>query len=118
MELITFAQHQKLIANGLAQRAAIDRQDQALDFEPVVKLFTPDGNATWLLTEIDVHTGLAFGLCDLGLGEPELGYVSFAELETVRGPLGLSIERDLHFAPMRTIAAYADLAREQRRIVT
>jgi hypothetical protein len=51
MQLITFAQRQKLLENGRAQRAAIDRQDQALDFEPVVKLFTPDGNATWLLTE-------------------------------------------------------------------
>jgi hypothetical protein len=118
MKLITSAQHQKLLENGRAQRAAIDRQDQALDFEPVVKLFTPDGNATWLLTEIDVHTGLAFGLCDLGVGEPELGYVSFTELESARGPLGLPIEPDFHFAPTRTIAAYADLAREHRRIVT
>jgi hypothetical protein len=118
MKLITCVQHQKLLENGRAQRAAIDRQDQALDFEPVVKLFTPDGNATWLLTEIDVHTGLAFGLCDLGLGEPELGYVSFAELESVRGPLGLQIERDSHFTATRTISDYADLARENRRIVT
>jgi hypothetical protein len=46
--------------------------------------------------------GLAFGLCDLGLGEPEL-----AEL---RGPLGCRIERDLRFAPTRTIAAYAAIA--------
>jgi hypothetical protein len=51
MRLITSAQRQKLLENGRAQRAAIDRQDQAIDFEPVVKLFTPDGNATWLLTE-------------------------------------------------------------------
>jgi hypothetical protein len=118
MKLITSAQHQKLLENGRAQRAAIDRQDQALDFEPVVKLFTPDGNATWLLTEIDVYTGLAFGLCDLGLGEPELGFVSFAELEAAKGQLGLPVERDFHFAPTRTISAYADLAREHRRIIT
>jgi hypothetical protein len=118
MKLITFAQHEKLLENGRAQRAAIDRQDQALDFEPVVKLFTPDGNATWLLTEIDSHTGLGFGLYDLGLSEPELGYVSIAEIETLRGPLGLPVERDLHFAPTRTIAAYADFAREHRRIIT
>src|SRR5580658_2159471 len=107
MKLITLAQHQKLLENGRAQRAAIDRQDQALDFEPVVKLFTPDGNGTWLLTEIDVHTGLAFGLCDCGLGEPELGYVSITELETARGRLGLRVEQDWRFAPMRTISAYA-----------
>jgi hypothetical protein len=91
----------------------------ALDFEPVVKLFTPDGNATWLLTELDPELeGLAFGLCDLGLGEPELGYVSLQELAEARGPLGLPIEQDLHFAPVRTLAAFAEAARAQRRIVT
>lgn len=46
------------------------------------------------------------------------GVVSLNELAELRGPLGLPIERDLHFAPMRTIAAYADQAREHRRIVT
>jgi hypothetical protein len=76
MTLITKAQTEQLLANGIAQRAAIDRQDQALDFKPVVKLFTPDAQCTWLLTEFDEGTDLAFGLCDLGLGCPELGYVS------------------------------------------
>jgi hypothetical protein len=118
MLLITSAQRQKLLENGRAQRAAIDRQDQCLDFEPVVKLFTPDGNATWLLTELNPDIDLAFGLCDLGLGQPELGYVSLLELAAVRGPLGLPLERDLHVAPTRTIAAYAELAREHRRIIT
>lgn len=54
----------------------------------------------------------------MGLGEPELGYVSLSELATVRGPLGLPLERDLYVTPTRTIAAYAKLAREHRRIVT
>jgi hypothetical protein len=116
MQLITSTQRQKLLENGRAQRAAIDRQDQAIDFEPVVKLFTPDGNATWLLTELNPDIDLAFGLCDLGLGQPELGYVSLLELAAVRGPLGLPLERDLHFAPTRTLSAYAELAREHRRI--
>jgi hypothetical protein len=38
MQLITSAQCQKLHENGRAQRAAIDCQDEAIDFEPVVKL--------------------------------------------------------------------------------
>jgi hypothetical protein len=118
MPLITSAQRQKLLENGRAQRDAIDRQDQVLDFEPVVKLFTADGNATWLLTELNPDRDLAFGLCDLGLGEPELGYVSLQELESARGPLGLPLERDQHFAPTKTIAAYAELAREHRRIIS
>ena len=89
MTLITKAQTEQLLANGLAQRAAIDHRARALDFKPVVKLFTPDAQCTWLLTEIDEGTDLAFGLCDLGMGDPELGYVSLIELRTVRGKLGL-----------------------------
>ena len=118
MTLITAAQRRKLLENGRAQREAIDRQDQVLDFEPVVKLFTADGNAAWLLTELNPDIDLAFGLCDLGHGEPELGYVSLAELTATRGPLGLPLECDFHFAPTLTISVYAERAREHRRIIT
>ena len=118
MRLITKAQTEQLLANGIAQHAAIDRQHKALDFKPVVKLFTPDSQCTWLLTEIDQGTDLAFGLCDLGVGCPELGYVSLTELRAVRGKLGLPIERDLHFEADKLISAYADEARSCGRIVT
>jgi hypothetical protein len=117
MELITKTQADQLLANGRAQRAAIDQDTRALDFEPVVKLFTPDAQCTWLLTEID-DDGLAFGLCDLGLGYPELGYVSLSELRTDRGKFGLAIERDLHFEADKPISAYADEARVRGHIVT
>lgn len=83
-----------------------------------MKLFTPDAQCTWLLTELDPDGGLAFGLCDLGMGEPELGYVSLAELAGVRGKLGLPVERDRHFEADKSISAYGGEAREQRRIVT
>jgi len=63
-------------------------------------------------------TDLAFGLCDLGLGCPELGFVSLTELCTVRGKLGLPIERDLHFEADTPISAYADDARTHGHIVT
>jgi hypothetical protein len=115
MKLITDSLTEQLLANGRAQRAAMDRGDNALDFKPVVKLFTPDAQCTWLLTELD--NGLLFGLCDLGLACPELGYVSLIELQSVRGKLGLPIERDLHFTAIKTISAYADDARAQGRII-
>jgi hypothetical protein len=116
MTLITKALTEQLLANGRAQRAAMDKGDDALDFKPVVKLFTPDAPCTWLLTELD-SDGLLFGLCDLGMGEPELGYVSLIELQSVRGKLGLPIERDLHFVADKAISAYAEEARQLRRIV-
>jgi len=111
MHLLTEDQRRRLLANGTANaiRAASDQETE--DFKPIVKLFCPWGGATWLLTELDPDApDIAFGLCDLGQGFPELGCVSLAELEAVRGPGGLRIERDLTFTPSKTLQAYADEA--------
>ena len=32
---------------------------------------------------------------------PELGYFSLSELQDLKGPMGLSIERDMYFKPIR-----------------
>ncbi|EIU4986059.1 DUF2958 domain-containing protein, partial [Pseudomonas aeruginosa] len=56
-------------------------------------------------------------LCDLGLGEPEIGWVSLGELATVRGRLGLPIERDLSFRAEKRLSAYARDARLVGRVV-
>ncbi len=113
-KLITDEQRAQLLANG---RQSIEHDD--FDPLPVVKLFTPDAGATWLLTEIDPDEhDHAFGLCDLGLGCPELGWVSLAELATVHGRMGLPVERDLHFQPTKPVSAYAREARLAGRIVT
>ncbi|RZZ87779.1 DUF2958 domain-containing protein [Pseudoxanthomonas winnipegensis] len=111
--LITDAQRVLLLANG---RESL--QDADFDPAPVVKLFTPDAGATWLLTEIDPDDhDHAFGLCDLGLGAPELGWVSLQELATVRGRLGLPVERDLHFRAEKRLSAYARDARLAGRLI-
>ena len=62
-----------------------------------VKFFNPTGIGTWYVYSYDPETGIGYGLCDLGY--PELGAVSIPELESVRGPLGLGIERDMHYSP-------------------
>ena len=65
-----------------------------------------------LLAELDPDDpDLAFGLCDPGLGSPELGSVRISEIEAVRGKLGLPAERDLYFTPDKTLSAYAEQAR-------
>jgi hypothetical protein len=46
----------------------------------------------------------------LGHGTPELGYVSLAELRSLRGPAGLTVERDLSFKAEKTLQGYADEA--------
>lgn len=110
-KLFTKVQFDKLTENGRQAREA-QRCDQFFDPKPVVKLFTPDAQATWLLSEIDPdNTDLAFGLCDLGIGFPELGIVSLTEIKTVRGHLGLPVERDLHFTADKPLSKYAEAAR-------
>lgn len=109
---------EKLAENGRTNAEAMADDGDTHDFFPVVKLFTPDGAATWLLSEIDPdEPDIAFGLCDLGVGCPELGSVRISELESVRGRLGMPIERDLHFKAKHRLTTYADQAREAGRIV-
>ena len=66
------------------------------DAKVIVKFFTPDSNWTWYATEFD-GVDTFFGLVD-GF-EQEFGYFSLRELEEIRGPLGLLVERDIHFEP-------------------
>ena len=113
MKLLTNDIRKRLLRNGEVQRYYEEGGRAACDFIPVVKLFTPDAQCTWLLTELDPGApDIAFGLCDLGMGFPELGRVSIAELESVRGSLGLAVERDLHFVATKTLSAYAADARK------
>jgi hypothetical protein len=108
MKLFTKAITAKLSANNAAQ-------DGTKDFKPVVKLFVPWGAGTWLLSEMD-ENGIAFGLCDLGHGSPEMGYVDTNEIMSVRGPFGLKIERDMRWKADRTLTEYATKARAEGRI--
>ena len=111
-QLFTDGQYLQLLTNG-------QKSSQLPDFQPmpVVKLFTPDGAATWLLSEIypdDPST--AYGLCDLGMGHPEFGDINLPEIASLRGKLGLPVERDLHFTAIKTLIEYADEARPLGRI--
>jgi hypothetical protein len=68
-----------------------------------VKFFTPDSSWTWYATEFDGQD-MFFGLVEGQ--EKELGYFSLSELQNARGPMGLAIERDLHWMP-KTLAEIA-----------
>jgi len=112
--LITEEQRAQLLANGATYNA-----DETYDPYPVVKIFTPDGAATWLLTHLEPECpDIGFGLCDLGFGCPEMGSLYISELLAVRGGLGLPVERDLHFTAKKPLSAYAADARRARAIVT
>ena len=117
MQLITKAIEAKLRRNHAKTAICRTRvHDDEYDHMPVLKLFSPWGANTWLITEIADDGDTMFGLCDLGMGSPELGYVSLSELKSVRGLFGLGIERDLHFKADMTISQYAAEARAKGRI--
>lgn len=53
MKLLTKAIHDKLLENRKKQDAVRGTEDE-IDFKPVIKLFTPDANCTWLFSAWDV----------------------------------------------------------------
>ena len=70
---------------------------EQIDPIAVVKFFNPTGLGTWWAVEFDPDSGIFFGKADLGF--PELGTFSLKELQSYKGPMGLGIERDIHFRP-------------------
>jgi hypothetical protein len=109
MQLIDDASRELLLANGR-------NRDQ--DHAPVIKVFNPTGGQTWLFSELDpTDNDTLFGLADLGMGSPELGYVSLAELVDLSGMLLVGLERDLHFKGSAPLSVYARFANVAGRII-
>ena len=73
----------------------IGSQENIEDPQIIVKFFDPTGSWTWYATEYDQDTKTFFGLVDGHY--KEFGDFSLEELESVKGPLGLGIERDIHY---------------------
>lgn len=105
IDLIEPMQLQQLINNHREQEPLKGTRGER-DFTPLVKLFVPWGAGTWLLTECDPG-GIAFGLCDLGMGLPELGSLDLQELASIRGPGGLRIEQDLHWSTDKPLSKWS-----------
>ncbi len=102
MTFLTEQQRSQMLANGAARA-----RGEVIDPLPVVKLYTLDAGAAWLLSDLDDDGDRAYGLCDAGTGFPELGHVSLSALEGVRGPRGMRIVADPHFKARQSLSAYA-----------
>ena len=75
----------------------IGSQDgKGLDAEVLVKYFNPCGSGTWLITEAEREGDdwRLYGYCHIF--EWEWGYLMLSELESLRLPFGLRVERDLY----------------------
>jgi|TARA_R100000315_G_scaffold62508_1_gene44619 hypothetical protein len=102
----------KLLTKELEKQLDKNAQLPEEERKVVVKFFTPDAGATWWISERDpTDPDRLFGLCDLGLGFPELGYVSLNELRQLRGPLNLPIERDMYWDQNQLLGELADKMR-------
>jgi hypothetical protein len=107
-DLLTSEQHERMLANGWREQT-----DDSFDPEPVVKLILPGLGMAWLLTSLDPDSPeIAFGLCGLGFGTPELGSVSLDELAEGTGPLGPKVCRDPGFVARKPLSACANDARK------
>jgi len=112
MKLLTKEIERKLLKNNSAIKKG---EAESSGMLPVVKFFNPCGDGTWLITDMD-SDGIMFGLCDLGWGTPEIGYVSLDELKSVNVGFGLGIERDLWFEADKTLQGYIKDSREKSYI--
>ncbi|MBH9683561.1 DUF2958 domain-containing protein [Burkholderia cepacia] len=110
--LVTADQRVQLLAVGTARAAGQD-----IDPLPVVRLFTPDAHATWLLAALDPTDGdTAWGLIDLGIGMPALGTVKLSDLASIVGPQQRPVLRDLYFHASRPLSEYGQLAQRDGSI--
>jgi len=112
MELLTDEIRKQLVHNG-------HPENRDNDHPPVVKLFLPGTGFTWLLSELDYEDpDIAFGLCDLGMGFPELGSVWVSELASLSVGGMIKVERDLHFEPEYPMSVYSYAANAADMITT
>jgi hypothetical protein len=86
------------------------------------KCFSPDSSFSWFITEgspvrntdnepVDyILFGLVEGQCK------ELGYFRLSELESVNGPMGLPIERDLYWKPKTLEEIAPDLFSDDKQV--
>lgn len=81
-------------------RATADKDPK--DVRVIAKFFNPTGAGTWYATEYDPEGRIFFGFAKITDGE--LGYFSLDQLEEVRLPYGLKIERDLYWDDKTTLA--------------
>lgn len=82
-----------------------------------LKLFNPMGEGRWYITEYDPEERLCFGFANLGDPEmAELGYISLTELESVRLPLGMKIERDMYFGFNHTLKEVIETVKAGKHI--
>ena len=94
MKLLT-----KSIEKELAKYPLYSQQSKKENADVICKFFSPVGAFTWYVLEAEKQENdyLFFGIVINNQFEREYGYFALSELESVRLPHGLTIERDVWF---------------------
>lgn len=89
----------KLLTQELVDRfQQVGRQEDKSDPVIIAKFFNPTGAGTWYATEYNPSDKTFYGYVSIfGDWNDEWGYFSLTELESLKGPYGLGIERDIYF---------------------
>jgi len=102
MKLLTKADMHKLERQDPYHPDGPGRELSSDEYKVLVKFFTPDANWTWYAVSAsqdpDTLDVQFYGLVDGNY--KEFGYFWLSELEKLRGPLGLPVERDLYWTPI------------------
>jgi len=103
----------KLLTKGIRKKLPplySGENKRSEDIPVVVKFFDPTSSWTWYVTEGEPvldEDGKEIDFRFFGFVrgfENELGYFSLKELESVKGPFRLGIERDMYFFGKHTLA--------------
>lgn len=87
----------KTLENKFKKFPLYSQDGKSMEATVVVKYFNPCGAGTWLITEgekMENGDWEFFGYCHMH--EWEWGYVWLSQLESIKTPMGLGIERDLY----------------------
>ena len=98
----------KLLTKSITEKAT-KQYDRGSDMEQMVvaKFFNPVGSWTWYLMNMAENGDYCWGIVD---GHAvEMGSFSIKELEDLQLPLGMKIERDLYFEPVKASELWKEL---------
>jgi hypothetical protein len=98
MKLLT-----KQIEKQLREYPIYSQSEKGDNAHVVCKFFSPIGAFTWYVTEGEKEGNdfRFFGLVINNYNEREYGYFMLSQLEEIKLPYGLGIERDLYFTPCK-----------------
>ena len=102
----------KLLTKEIKTKAE-KQYDQGADMDQnvIAKFFNPAGPGTWYLMNKSPEDGYCWGIVDLMA--VEVGSFMLEELEELQLPMGMKIERDKYFEPIKAKELFEELVKNK-----